>query len=138
MEECIPRDVTPGSKRVRLLAKVNSLRALKNVKDTCFPWDPKGFGEEVEHWRTAVQEFTPWWKATKMTITTKVHFLMHHLEHFIDCFGHGLVPFNCQGSEHFHGLFNIHAARHAIKDPNNPLHPMYLKKTLAEITTLNV
>jgi len=33
MEECLLRDVTLGSKRERLLAKVNSLRALRNVKD---------------------------------------------------------------------------------------------------------
>ena len=55
--------------------------------------------QELPEWRAAIRHFASTYLNSSMSITTKAHSVLHHLEDLLEFWGHGLAPFNAQGAE---------------------------------------
>ena len=70
-----------------------------------------------------IREFTDKFKKLDISVTPKVHAVMHHVEEFCEIKGKGLGPLSDQTSESIHQDFNECWKKYFLKDMDREEYP---------------
>ena len=115
---------------------VDSLQALKNVKDACF-------GKDLdENYKTIIQQFEDQWMKLYLNFNfswpNKVHIICHHIPQVLEKTGKSLFLSSEQVVEASHAKFAEFWDRYNVLDLERPMHGDNLKECIKEFNSVNV
>ena len=119
LEEMVPE---------KLKGFVNAFRAFDQVVQSCYS---KILAED---YKEKILEFKECYTKLGISVTPKVHAIIHHIPDFCDMKKMGLAPWSEQTAESIHSDFNKVWSNFIVRDTDNP---EYGKRLLEAIVTYN-
>ena len=118
-----------GEIPIRGVPYVETLRSYLKVQDACMGLTLK------DNWKETIERFTNLYLALEISVTPKVHMVMHHLTDFFELKGeeHGLSYWTEQAFEAVHHDFKVIWERYKV----SPDHPEYGARLLRAVSAYN-
>ena len=107
---------------------VDAFKAFNVVVESCFSYElAAGYAKSISDFETA-------WTSLGLSVTTKVHLVVEHLEEACDFYGFGMALLNESAAESVHADFDRHYQGYKVKDINSP---KYRERLLHAVKTYN-